>query len=122
MDEIISYKMCAVKVRNAKLRNYLKIRSGFRNFYRLSRTSLTSTNAFTISCLSIEPPAPPPPHPGKLGSAALVQTFAKSLLHHSSTIRTICRLFADYLRYSSTIRGLFVDYSRTIRRLFASLL
>jgi hypothetical protein len=27
MDEIISYKMCAVKVRNAKLRNYLKARS-----------------------------------------------------------------------------------------------
>ena len=26
MAEIISYKMCAVKVRNAKLRNYLKIR------------------------------------------------------------------------------------------------
>ena len=25
MDEIISYKMCAVKVRNAKLRNYLEI-------------------------------------------------------------------------------------------------
>jgi hypothetical protein len=24
MDEIISYKICAVKVRNAKLRNYLK--------------------------------------------------------------------------------------------------
>jgi hypothetical protein len=24
MDEIISYKMCAVKLRNAKLRNYLK--------------------------------------------------------------------------------------------------
>jgi hypothetical protein len=24
MDEIISYKMCAVKVRNTKLRNYLK--------------------------------------------------------------------------------------------------
>ena len=24
MDEIISYKMCAVKVRNAKLRNHLK--------------------------------------------------------------------------------------------------
>jgi hypothetical protein len=23
MDEIINYKMCAVKVRNAKLRNYL---------------------------------------------------------------------------------------------------
>ena len=28
MDEIISYKMCAVKVRNAKLRNYLKVVSG----------------------------------------------------------------------------------------------
>jgi uncharacterized membrane protein YiaA len=25
VDEIISYKMCAVKVRNAKLRNYLKL-------------------------------------------------------------------------------------------------
>ena len=25
MDEIISYKMCAVKVRIAKLRNYLKL-------------------------------------------------------------------------------------------------
>jgi hypothetical protein len=25
MDEIIGYKMCAVKVRNAKLRNYLKL-------------------------------------------------------------------------------------------------
>jgi hypothetical protein len=25
MAEIISYKICAVKVRNAKLRNYLKI-------------------------------------------------------------------------------------------------
>ena len=25
MDEITSYKMCAVKVRNAKLRNYLKM-------------------------------------------------------------------------------------------------
>jgi hypothetical protein len=29
MDEIISYKMCAVKVRNAKLRNYLKM-TGFK--------------------------------------------------------------------------------------------
>jgi hypothetical protein len=25
MDEIINYKMCAVKVRNAKLRNYLNV-------------------------------------------------------------------------------------------------
>ena len=35
MDEIISYKMCAIKVRNAKLRNYLK--SDF-NFYMRVRT------------------------------------------------------------------------------------
>ena len=28
MDEIISYKMCAVKVRNAKLRNYLNFNKG----------------------------------------------------------------------------------------------
>jgi hypothetical protein len=28
MDEIISYKMCPVKERNAKLRNYLKVRAG----------------------------------------------------------------------------------------------
>jgi hypothetical protein len=28
MDEIISYKMCAVKVRNAKLRNYLNNSEG----------------------------------------------------------------------------------------------
>jgi hypothetical protein len=29
MDEIISYKMCAVKVRNATLRNYLKLKAQF---------------------------------------------------------------------------------------------
>jgi hypothetical protein len=41
MDEIISYKMCAVKVRNAKLRNYLKVpvnrlmtTSSYRNLLR----------------------------------------------------------------------------------------
>jgi hypothetical protein len=34
MDEIISYKMCAVKVRNAKLRNYLKEPCNRRNFKR----------------------------------------------------------------------------------------
>jgi hypothetical protein len=32
MDEIISYKMCAVKVRNAKLRNYLKPKSQTKHF------------------------------------------------------------------------------------------
>ena len=117
---------------------FVKILSGSRNFYRLRMTSLTSTNVFTISCLSIEPP----PRPGKFSSTALVQSLAKSLLYYlsttrtirrllvlfvaySRTIRTIRRLFADYSYYSSTIRGLFVlfvDYSRTIRtihRLFA---
>ena len=99
---------------------FIKILSGSRNFYRLRMTSLTSTNVFTISCLSIEPP-PPPPRSGKFSSTALVQSIAKSLLHYSSTIRTIRCLFADYSYYSSTIRGLFVlfvDYSSTIRRLF----
>ena len=93
---------------------FIKILSGSRNFYRLRMTSLTSTNVFTISCLSIEPPPP-------LSSTALVQSIAKSLLHYSSTIRTI-RFYSRTIR---TIRGLFVlfvDYSptiRTIHRLFA---
>ena len=95
---------------------FIKILSRSRNFYRLRMTSLTSTNAFTFSCLSIEPP-PPLPRPGKFSSTALVQSLAKSLLHYSSTTRFIRRLFADYSYYSSPIRGLFVlfvDYSRTI--------
>ena len=33
MNEIISYKMCAVKVRNAKLRNYLKYCSCFSGYF-----------------------------------------------------------------------------------------
>jgi hypothetical protein len=91
-----------------------------RNFYRLRMTSLTSTNVFTISCLSIEPN---PPRPASV-NLVLQQSLAKSLLHYSSTIRTIRRLFADYSYYSSTIRGLFVlfadysYYSSTIRGLF----
>ena len=92
------------------------------NFYRLR---MTSTNVFTISCLSIGPP------PGKFSSTALLQSLAKSLLHYSyysspirglfvlfvdysRTIHTIRRLFADYSHYSPTILGLFVlfvDYS-----------
>ena len=89
----------------------------------------TSTNVFTISCLSIEPPPP---------VNLVLQHWCKALqslywtirrlfvlfLAYSRTIRTIRRLFADYSYYSSTIRGLFVlfvDYSyysstiRTIR-------
>jgi hypothetical protein len=101
----------------------LNICCGFRNFYRLRMTSLTSTNVFTISWLSIEP-SPPPTRSGKFSSTTPVQSLAKSLLHYSSTIRTIRRLFADYSYYSSTIRGLFVlfadysYYSSTIRGLF----
>jgi hypothetical protein len=73
-------------------------------------TSLTSTNVFTISCLSIEPPPPPP------ASVNLV------LQHGGKPCKVPIALFVDYSYYSSTIRGLFVlfvDYSRTIRRLFA---
>jgi hypothetical protein len=92
---------------------FIKILSGCRNFYRLRMTSLTSTNVFTISCLSIEPP----PRPGKFSSTALVQSLAKSLLHYSSTIR----LFVAYSRTIRTIRRLFADYSSTIRGLFVLL-
>ena len=94
---------------------YLLKLSGSRNFYRLRMTSLTSTNVFTISCLSIEPP---PPRFGKFISTAR----CKALQSLYCTIRQLFVLFVDY---SSTIRGLFVlfvDYSRTIRtirRLFA---
>ena len=102
-----------------------------RNFYRLRMTSLTSTNVFTISCLSIEP-IPPPPRPASVNlvlqhggkpykvSIALFVDYS----YYSRTIRTIRRLFADYSYYSSTIRrlfALFVDYSHyssTIRGLF----
>jgi hypothetical protein len=41
MDEIISYKMCAVKVRNAKLRNYLNGRS-----YCLTKTKIDELSSF----------------------------------------------------------------------------
>jgi hypothetical protein len=47
MDEIISYKMCAVKVRNAKLRNYLNHAS-----YR-EETSLYSIHAVYCSKILI---------------------------------------------------------------------
>ena len=87
---------------------FIKILSGSRNFYRLRMTSLTYVNECFHDFMFVNR-APPP---GKLSSTALLQSLAKSLLHYSSTIRTIRRLFADY-------SVLFVDYSRTIRRLFA---
>jgi hypothetical protein len=81
-------------------------------------TSLTSTNVFTISCLSIEPPPP------KFSSTArwkalqslycTIRRLFVLFVDYSRTIRTIRGLFADYSHYSSTIRGLFVlfvDYS-----------
>ena len=113
---------------------YLLKLSGSRNFYRLRMTSSTSTNVFTISCLSIEPnpppprAQPPPPRFGKFISTARCKVSIALFVdysYYSSTIRTIRRLFVDYSYYSLTIRGLFalfVDYSRTIRtirRLFA---
>ena len=100
---------------------FIKILSDSRNFYRLRMTSLTYVNECFHDFMFVNR-APPP---RKFCSAALLQSLAKSLLHYSSTIRTIRRLFTDYSYYSSTIRGLFVlfvDYSRTIRtirRLFA---
>ena len=99
---------------------FIKILSGSRNFYRLRMTSLTYVNECFHDFMFVNRVPPP----GKFSSTALLQSLAKSLLHYSSTIRTIRRLFADYSYYSSTIRGLFVlfvDYSyysstiRTIR-------
>ena len=100
---------------------YLLKLSGSRNFYRLRMTSLTSTNVFTISCLSIEPNPPPPPRFGKFISTAR----CKALQSLYCTIRRLFVLFVDYSRTIRTIRRLFADYSyysstiRTIRRLFA---
>jgi hypothetical protein len=88
---------------------YLLKLSGSRNFYRLRMTSLTSTNVFTISCLSIEPNPPP---------RASVNLF---LQHGAKPCKVSIALFVDYSYYSSTIRGLFVlfadysYYSSTIR-------
>ena len=112
---------------------YLLKLSGSRNFYRLRMTSSTSTNVFTISCLSIEPNPPPPraqppPRFGKFISTARCKVSIALFVdysYYSSTIRGLFVLFVDYSYYSLTIRGLFalfVDYSRTIRtirRLFA---
>ena len=103
---------------------YLLKLSGSRNFYRLRMTSLTSTNVFTISCLSIEP-NPPPPHFGKFISTARCKVSIALFVdysYYSSTIRGLFVLFVDYSRTIRTIRRLFADYSRTIRtirRLFA---
>jgi hypothetical protein len=73
-------------------------------------TSLTSTNVFTISFLSIEPPPPASvnlvlQHGGKPCKVSIAL-----FVDYSRTIRTIRRLFADYSYYSSTIRTI-----RTIR-------
>ena len=97
---------------------FIKILSCSRNFYRLRMTSLTSTNAFTISGLSIEPPPPPPPPVNLVpqhwckASIALFVDYS----YYSSPIRV---LFVVYSRTIRTIRRLFADYSPTIRRLFA---
>ena len=96
---------------------FIKILSGSRNFYRLRMTSLTYVNECFHNFMVVN--RTPPPPPGKFSSTALLQSLAKSLLHYSSTIRTIRRLFVDYSYYSRTIRRLFADYSSTIHGLFA---
>ena len=40
MDEIISYKMCAAKVRNVKLRNHPKIRFRTHSFITLKQKKI----------------------------------------------------------------------------------
>ena len=100
---------------------FIKILSVSRNFYRLRMTSLTYVNKCFHDFMVVNRTPPPP---GKFSSTALLQSLAKSLLHYSSTIRTIRRLFVlfvDYSRTIRTIRRLFADYSyysstiRTIR-------
>ena len=98
---------------------FIKILSGSRNFYRLPMTSLTYVNECFHDFMFVNRGPP-----GKFSSTALLQSLAKSLLHYSSTIRTIRRLFVlfvDYSRTIRTIRRLFADYSyysSTIRALF----
>jgi hypothetical protein len=48
MDEIISYQMCAVKVRNAKLRNYLKS-DIFRRFF-ICKNILKKLSCYHDNC------------------------------------------------------------------------
>jgi hypothetical protein len=97
---------------------YLLKLSDSRNFYRLRMTSLTSTNVFTISCLSIEPN--PPPRFGKFISTARCKalqsfycTIRRLFAYYSSTICGLFVLFVDYSRTIRTIRRLFADYSST---------
>ena len=52
MDEIISYKMYAVKVRNAKLRNYLNLsKRRFCQYGRHLKIAVTNFTAFCIIAL-----------------------------------------------------------------------
>ena len=83
----------------------IKILSGSRNFYRLRMTSLTYVNECFHDFMFVNK-APPPPRPA---SVNLV------LQHGGKPCKVSIALFVDYSYYSSPIRGLFVDYSRTIR-------
>jgi hypothetical protein len=51
MDEIISYKMCAVKVRNAKLRNYLKA-THVKISHLVTNVCQQAVNKLSSQCLS----------------------------------------------------------------------
>ena len=46
MDEIISYKMCAVKVRNAKLRNYLNSEGGIQEIFQKLKNHMKLVQTF----------------------------------------------------------------------------
>jgi hypothetical protein len=50
MDEIISHMMCAVKVRNAKLRNYLKQLKQARHFRQDCRGGTGLKTVFWLVC------------------------------------------------------------------------
>jgi hypothetical protein len=80
-------------------------------------TSLTSTNVFTIACLSTELTRPASVNLVLQHSGKPCKVSIALFVDYSRTIRTIRRLFVlfvDYSHYSSTIRGqfvLFVHYS-----------
>jgi hypothetical protein len=89
---------------------YLLKLSVSRNFYRLRMTSLTYVNECFHDFMFVNR-APPHAPVNLVDLQHWLQSLAKSLLHYSSTIRTIRRLFADYSYYSTTICGLFALFA-----------
>ena len=83
MDEIISYKMCAVKVRNAKLRNYLN--------FSLHKCKLKKNNNNTLFNEDLQI---------KLQLVQLVSNLvllsSRNILHHVITILMQLTYFSKY--------------------------